>query len=356
MSLPENVNDREFSKFVESTAQPGTEAVRVANPDGSNIGGSGGTAMLDDSAFTAGGSSVTPAGFLADDVSPDAVDENDVGAARMRRTTRAQYVEPVDQSGDSAMDDTNNALRVNVVAGGAGDGAVLDGVTSTIKATVMDTPTASPAGTDNPQLVSLNGTTLPSLAAGANNIGDVDVVSMPTGASAAQLQGDVAHDAANSGNPVQVGLEAIAHGANPSAVAAGDRTKAYANRAGVPFVIGGHPNVKSLEAAYTTAQTDVAIVTVIAGTKIVVTQATAVLDEATTVGVGFRVGFGAAVTPTTDGVVLTHPGLVPGGGITRGDGSGILGIGADGEDLRITSEAPTNGSLRILVSYYTVES
>jgi hypothetical protein len=40
----------------------------------------------------------------------------------------------------------------------------------------------------------------------------------------------------------------------------------------------------------------------------------------------------------------------------RGDGSGILGIGADNEDLRITNEVPTTGALRVTVSYYTIES
>jgi hypothetical protein len=178
----------------------------------------------------------------------------------------------------------------------------------------------------------------------------------PDGTTLNGIQGDVAHDAPNSGNPLQVGYEAVAHGANPSAVAAGDRTHAYANRHGIPFALGGHPNLVSLEAAYTTAQTDTAIVSVSSGLKIVVTQAQAVLDEAATVGVGFRVGFGASSTPTTTGVVLTHPGLVPGGGVTRGDGAGILGVGGDGEDLRITSEAPTSGSLRLLVSYFTIEA
>lgn len=177
------------------------------------------------------------------------------------------------------------------------------------------------------------------------------------------IDGQVAHDAANAGNPLVQGAEAIAHGTNPTAVAAGDSTKVYANRAGVPFVIGGHPNVVSIEYLWTTAQTDDAIVTISAGLKIVVTRITAVLDEATTVGVGFRMGFGATTLPTiaTDGnavagVLLSHPGLVPGGGITVGDGSGILGIGADGEDLRITTEAATGGAGRAYVSYYTVES
>lgn len=173
------------------------------------------------------------------------------------------------------------------------------------------------------------------------------------------VAGIIAHDGANTSanNPAVAGAEAIAHGTNPTAVAAADVTKVYANRAGIPFVIAGHPNIITLEAAYAAAaQTDTAIVTVGAGAKIVVTQIQVVADEANTVGVGFRVGFGTANTPTTTGVVLTHPGLVPGSGVSRGDGSGILGVGADNEDLRITAEAATGGSIRVLVSYYTIES
>ncbi len=49
-----------------------------------------------------------------------------------------------DSAGDSAMDDANNALRVNVVAGGAGDGAILDGVSSAIKASVFDYTNSNP--------------------------------------------------------------------------------------------------------------------------------------------------------------------------------------------------------------------
>ena len=44
------------------------------------------------------------------------------------------------------------------------------------------------------------------------------------------------------------------------------------------------------------------------------------------------------------------------GGFTVGDGSGILGVGADNEDLRITSGTPTTGSLDINISYFTCES
>ena len=172
----------------------------------------------------------------------------------------------------------------------------------------------------------------------------------------AMSSGDVAHSAADSGNPLKIGAKAIAHGTNPTAVDAAERTDLYANRAGVLFTIGGHPNIVTLELAATAAQTDVAIVTAGAGTKIVTTEIEALCDNANTVDVGVRVGFGAANTPTTTGVVLTHPGIAPGSGVVRGAGSGILGVGADGEDLRVTAETPTGGNLRILVSYHTIDS
>lgn len=168
--------------------------------------------------------------------------------------------------------------------------------------------------------------------------------------------GVAAHDGVDATNPVTAGYRAIAHGTNPTAVAAADVTVGYANRAGVPFVIGGHPNPVTIEAEYTAAQTDTAIVTIATGLKIVVTQVQVMADNANSVDVGFRVGFGTANTPTTTGVVLTHPGLQSGGVMSRGDGSGIVGVGADNADLRITSEVPTSGAIRVLVTYFTVES
>lgn len=168
--------------------------------------------------------------------------------------------------------------------------------------------------------------------------------------------GNVAHDGVDSGAPIKVGHKAIAHGSNPTAVAAADRTDWYANRHGVPFVLGGHMNIVTLELAFTTAQTDVAIITVSSGTIIVVTAIDFVCSNANTVNVAVRVGFGTANTPTTTGVVLTHPNVAPGSGVSRGDGSGIIGIGADGADLRITATVPTTGSARVLVTYFTIES
>jgi len=187
-------------------------------------------------------------------------------------------------------------------------------------------------------------------------INEVPVTGIVSVTASANTAGDIAHDGADSGNPIKVGLKAIAHGTNPTAVAASDRTDWYANRAGIPWVIGGHPNVITHRVNYTAAQTDAAIITVSAGTKIVVTRISVASDNATTVDVAFLIGFAAASTPTGAGVVLAHPGLSGGESITVGDGSGILGVGADGEDLRITSEVPTTGSVDCTVSYYTVSS
>ena len=175
---------------------------------------------------------------------------------------------------------------------------------------------------------------------------------------ALRVAGGIAHDGANSTSnyPTVNGGEAIAHGTNPTAVAAADVSKLYTNRAGILFVIGGHPNVVTLEAEYTAAQTNTAIVTISTGLKIVVTSVAVTADNANTVDVGFRVGFGTASTPTTTGVVSSHPGLAAGSGLVIGDGSGIIGIGADNEDLRITSEVPTTGAIRVVVKYYTIES
>ena len=176
--------------------------------------------------------------------------------------------------------------------------------------------------------------------------------------------GDIAHDAADSGNPQKIGFKALAHGSNPSAVAANDRTNAYANRHGVPWVIGGHPNVIARTARVTDAdgaQTDTAMITISGGSKIVITRISIVCDNANTGDTNCTVGFAASSLPSdahtgTDDILADFQGVPAGGGITIGDGSGILGVGADGEDLRYTCEDPAGGSIVISVSYYTVES
>jgi hypothetical protein len=190
-----------------------------------------------------------------------------------------------------------------------------------------------------------------------DNAGSITVDNAGTFAVQAATAGDVAHDTADSGNPVKVGMRAIGHGSNPTAVAAADRTDWLANRAGIPFVIGGHPNIQTIRFNFTTAQTDAAIITVSAGTKIVVTRVQVTVDNSSTVFPKVLIGFGTSTTPTTTGVVASHPAVPSGGGFTAGDGSGIIGIGGDGEDLRITATGTVGGNgCDVVVAYYTIES
>jgi hypothetical protein len=177
------------------------------------------------------------------------------------------------------------------------------------------------------------------------------------------VSGDVAHSATDSGNPVKVGHKAIAHGTNPTAVDASERTDWYANRAGVPFMIGGHPNVITESATITDAngaQTDAALVSVSAGTKIVVTAISAICDGDNSGKVAVRIGFATATLPavSASGAVgmLLEGKFGAGGGNQKGNGAGILGVGADGEDLRLTCDDPTGGALYVTYSYYTIES
>lgn len=176
--------------------------------------------------------------------------------------------------------------------------------------------------------------------------------------------GAIAHDAADSGNPLLLGAHALAHGANPTAVAAADRTRLYANRHGIPWVIGGHPNVIArghIVADADGAQTDYALSgTVAAGTKWVITQLSVKADKANSGNTAVTIGFGTANTPVpdldgTDGVLLSGS-FGAGEGHQIGDGSGIIGVGADGAELRMTCGDPAGGNLRISYSYYTIES
>ena len=234
-----------------------------------------------------------------------------------------------------------------------------------------------------------------SLPAGTNNIGDVDVASLPatptgdnrigrvkltddtliaglvdeTGASAVDalaVGGGTPHDSVDSGNPLKIGARAVAHGANPGAVAAADRSHLICNRHGIPFVIGGHPNTISGSvriADATGAQTDAAVIagTIATGTKVAVTAITVTCSKANTVNVAVKIGFGTANVPAdsttgASGVLLDHDGIAPGSGVSVGNGAGILGVGGDGEEVRLTCDDPVGGSVIVTMSYFTIES
>lgn len=265
--------------------------------------------LVDNAGFTDGTSRVIPAGYIYDEAAGTALTENDVAAARVN-INRAQI------------------------------GIIEDGVTRARYATVTASNALKIDGSAATQPVS--GTVTASNAAG-----------------------DVAHDTADSGNPVKVGAKAIAHGTNPTAVTANDRTDLYANRHGILFTIGGHPNTVTRSAriaAADGAQTNASLNPSIgAGEKMAVTAISVTCDADNTVNVACKIGFGTASiiadsTTGAVGVLLDHEGIAPGSGIVIGNGGGILGIGADDEELRLTCDVPTTGAICVTYSYFTIAS
>jgi hypothetical protein len=91
---------------------------------------------------------------------------------------------------------------------------------------------------DGGNSITVDGTVSANLNAGANNIGDVDVLSGPTGASALQHQGEVAHDGVDANNPTKIGGQA--RQTNPAAVADLDRTNAIFDDVGRQIVVLNH--------------------------------------------------------------------------------------------------------------------
>lgn len=283
----------------------------------------------------------------------------------------------------------------------------LDGVESLLATIDADTGTIAGAVAGTEMQVDV----VAALPAGNNNIGDVDVASIVPGFAATNLgkreddahssldvgvmalavsnEGNAAraadndyvpiatdtegnvrlvgnrdHDAADAGEVVKVGGVAVSGSATPTSVASGDRTRFIANQHGIPYMLGGHPNLITREYDFgASAQTDVnlAAAVVAADERIYVTRFEALNDNATTAtGVSVRAGFGTANVPTASatgvsGMIGTHPGLAPGSGIMCGTGAGIIAVGAAGEEPRLTSSAATAGNLHVLISYFLVD-
>lgn len=153
---------------------------------------SGGTSMVDDAAFTVGTTPFTPVGGTYKSTR-DSVNDNDGGAFAMN-AKRGMYVSLETPNGDSAMDDTNDALKV--VQSDATKLLVTEASGAAIKTAVEIMDDWDNAASDG-----------------------------------ASVSGDVAHDSADAGEPVKVGGKALT--AEPTAVAANDRVNAM-------FDIYGH--------------------------------------------------------------------------------------------------------------------
>lgn len=123
---------------VASLIHDGTDTAQVTATAGGSLqvectsgcGGSGGTSIADDAAFTPGTTSVTPAGAMFDDVTPDSVNEGDAGVVRMS-ANRNLYTTLRDAAGNERGANVNASgeLQVAITANSAVNVAQINGVT-----------------------------------------------------------------------------------------------------------------------------------------------------------------------------------------------------------------------------------
>jgi hypothetical protein len=267
---------------------------------------------------------------------------------------------------DRQRGDATNGLYTQVrgAAGAAEVGTIADGTSAAPGLVtksfleVYNGSTYDRARGDTTNGLDVDVTRLPALAAGMNNIGDVDIASAPTGTSSITMQGAAAHAAPAVGNPVYVAGRSSA--VIPTDVGAdGDAAAMWVNRNGATVVLmaphvglNSDPwNLLHEGVRYTSAQTSTVVVAGGASEKIVVTKVQ-LQTEGTTAGTAILYfGTGAFSRGTSraifDGNFIPSTTSAPG---VVMDGPFIAGT--NGDDLLFTSV----GAITIVVNvwYYVI--
>lgn len=182
-------------------------------------------------------------------------------------------------------------------------------------------------------------TALNSTAKGELYVKHVDTIS---------AQGDVAHDAVDSGNPQKIGYKAKNYGSLPTAVADADRVNGIADRYGASFIQHGSPYVRAKMVSYTSAQSNVAMISASANESVRVYGMNINLDYDAPNVMTCDIGFGTASVPASDGVLFSSGGMVSGNYPLMFPAPVA---GASNEDLRITTSALTTGTVNIVIYY-----
>lgn len=117
---PATVTSLDGDNVAQRATNYGAAYVQVVDSSGNfvnSFGGSGGTSHADDAAFSIGSaSSITPTGYLADETTPDSVDEGDVGVPRMTLNRKPYAVISDPTSENSAGVDASGHLQVDIAA------------------------------------------------------------------------------------------------------------------------------------------------------------------------------------------------------------------------------------------------
>ena len=245
------------------------------------------------------------------------------------------------------MDDANNAVRVNIVAGGAAGAEYTEGdidatitgrailwedaadtmrAVSTAKPLPVVQTGALPAGTNN--IGDVDVLTLPALPAGTNNIGDVDVLTLPALPAGTNNIGDVD----------VLTLPALPAGTNNigdvdvltlPALPAGTNNIGDVDVLTLPAIPAGTNNIGDVDVLTQPAPANMANAQVSVGTTATqIVAARATRRAGTIVNLGTTdVYFGVATVTTANGVLLTG---TKGAAVTIGFTGVIQGIVASG--------------------------
>lgn len=232
---------------------------------------------------------------------------------------------------------------------------LVEGVASGTAQPVSGTVTANlAAGTNN-----IGDVDILTIAAGDNNIGNVDIVTLPASTNTLEVVGDVAEDAALAGNPVRQGVRAST--VIPTAMSAdGDVVTPWANRNGAQVVtqaphVGRNSDPWNLvheTAQYTTTQTTTVLVAGGASEKLVVNHVQ-IQVGGTTAGT-LQLFFGTAAYSRGTSRAIFDGEFVPSATqkpVVIMNGPWIAGT--NGDDLLVTTSAAIN-PLTITVWYYVV--
>jgi hypothetical protein len=167
-----------------------------------------------------------------------------------------------------------------------------------------DAKTATDIPGDASNGLDVDVTRLPALPSGTNNIGDVDVLTLPG------IAGDIAHDSADSGNPVKMGGRART--SSITAVANDDRVDVILDTTGRQIVIPYALNENSTDGTNSSTGTgDTAVIVAPgAGIRLYITTITVYNSSTTNTYVTVKDGTTAKLVlpaPAQGGCVVTLP-------------------------------------------------
>lgn len=271
---------------------------------------------------------------------------DDIGGIQFPRTK-------VCWGADGSSNDTSAAAPLPV----SQTGGLPAGVNNIGDVDVLTLP-ALPAGTNN--IGDVDVLTLPALPAGNNNIGDVDIASIAAGnnnigdvdvasfiaGAIVEVQGDVAHDAPVAGNPILSGAEARTT-TDVTAVAQGDAVRLQADSVGKQVVLQGAVHDRHVDGKGTFTDTTAAniIAGQGAGTRIAVTSILVTNAHAT---VGTKVEIRRGTT-----VLIQNYAAAAGGGWSQSAGGTPIFIAASNE--AVTARNVTSGAdVDVFVSGYVI--